>query len=120
VVPISDPSARTFLVRAWLDNAEGRMTPGMSARASLRIGTGREGVVVPRDAIIRYPDGRTIVWVAAGGGEQRRVEERRVRTGIATAEAVEIREGLEVGTEVVVRGNESLRQDQEVRVRVTR
>ena len=120
VVPVSDPSARTFLVRARLDNRDGRMTPGMSAQATLRIGTGREGVVVPRDALIRYPDGRTVVWVAAGEGERRRVEERRVATGLTTAREVEIRDGLAAGAEVVVRGNESLRQDQEVRVSATR
>jgi len=58
VVPVSDPDARTFPARIALPNPEGRMTPGMSGRATLRIGTGRSGVVVPRDALIRYPDGR--------------------------------------------------------------
>ena len=96
------------------------MTPGMSARATVRIGTGREGVVVPRDALIRYPDGRTVVWVATGEGERRRVEERRVSTGLTTGRSIEVREGLEAGTPVVVRGNESLRQDQEVRVSALR
>ena len=120
VVPISDPAARTFLVRARLDNRQGRMTPGMSGRATVRIGTGRQGIVVPRDALIRYPDGRTVVWIATGEGERRRVQERRIRTGLATARSVEVREGLEAGTEVVVRGNESLRQNQEVRVSAAR
>ena len=120
VVPVSDPAARTFLVRARIDNREGRMTPGMSARATLRIGTGRDGVVVPRDAIIRYPDGRTVVWVATGDGERRTVAERRVEAGLSTASDVEIRDGLDAGAEVVVRGNESLREGQEVRVSAPR
>ncbi|MCB1743757.1 MAG: efflux RND transporter periplasmic adaptor subunit [Gammaproteobacteria bacterium] len=116
IVPVSDPTARTFLVRALLDNEDGGLTPGMSARATLRIGVGREGIVVPRDALVRYPDGRTVVWVASGDGTRRRVEERIVRIGITSAEQVEIREGLAAGTAVVVRGNESLRQGQEVQV----
>lgn len=120
IVPVSDPSARTFLVRARLDNRARRMTPGMSVRATVRVGTGRAGLVVPRDAVLRYPDGRTVVWVATGEGEQRRVEERRVITGLATARDVEVREGLDDGLYVVIRGNESLRRNQEVRVRAAR
>ncbi len=116
IVPVSDPDARTFLVRAHLDNSEGRMTPGMSARAVLRIGTGRKGLTVPRDALIRYPDGRTVVWVAPGDSGRRTVEERRVETGLGFDGNVEIIEGLSEGEPVVVRGNEALQQGQEVRI----
>jgi RND family efflux transporter MFP subunit len=115
IVPVSDPRARTFLARVALDNREGRMTPGMSARATLRLGTGRQGVVVPRDALIRYPDGRIAVWLAEGAGDRRTVSERQVQTGLAFGNQIEIRAGLEAGTAVVVRGNESLREGQEVR-----
>ncbi len=116
IVPVSDSDARTFLVRAYLNNEAVRMIPGMSVRAVLRIGTGRAGVVVPRDALIRYPDGRTIIWVALGSGVTRTVQERVVRTGVAFDGKVEIVEGVDEGEAVVVRGNEALQQDQEVRV----
>lgn len=114
VVPVTDPNARTFLVRAHLDNVGLRMTPGMSARGSLRIGTGRDGVVVPRDALIRHPDGRTIVW--ALDGEGRRVHERLVKTGLTFDGKVEIVDGLSAGESVVLRGNESLSEGQTVQV----
>lgn len=116
VVPVSDPSARTFLVRVALDNGEGRMTPGMSARARVRMETNREGVVVPRDALIRYPDGRVSVWVTTGSGSNRTVNERAVQPGISIGDQVEIISGLEVGIPVVVRGNETLQEGQAVRV----
>ncbi|MDH3672996.1 MAG: efflux RND transporter periplasmic adaptor subunit [Gammaproteobacteria bacterium] len=116
IVPVSNPSARTFLARVRLDNATGRMTPGMSARATLRIDTGRTNVVVPRDALIRYPDGRIMVWIARRNSERHTVSEQRVRTGLTFAEQVEIVAGLEAGTAVVVRGNETLREGQQVRI----
>jgi RND family efflux transporter MFP subunit len=116
IVPVSDPTARTFLARIRLPNPEGRMTPGMSARGTLRISTGELGVVVPRDALIRYPDGRTVVWVVSTGGKPRTVHERRVRTGSSFAGLVHVVSGLEPGTPVVVRGNEVLREDQQVRI----
>lgn len=117
IVPVSDPSARTFLARVRLDNAAGSMTPGMSARATLRIDTGRTSVVVPRDALIRYPDGRVTVWVARHNSDTHTVSEQRVQTGLTFAGQVEIVAGLEAGTPVVVRGNENLREGQQVRVR---
>lgn len=119
VVPVSDTSARTFLVRAYLDNAAMRMAPGMSVRAVLRIGTGRTGVVVPRDALTRFPDGRNVVWVATGGGATRTAEERLVETGLSFDGQLEIIKGLDDGEEVVVRGNETLQRGQQVRVSET-
>ncbi len=116
VVPVSDPSARTFLVRAFLDNTPVRMAPGMSVRAILRIGTGRDGIAVPRDALIRYPDGRTIIWVVEDNGGQRTVQERLVKTGLAFDGNVEITNGLSEGEPVVVRGNENLQPGQGVRI----
>jgi RND family efflux transporter MFP subunit len=116
VVPVSDPEARTFLVRAEVSNAEGRLTPGMSVRAVLRIGTNREAEVVPRDALIRYPDGRTIVWVAVVEGDSYVVRERLVKTGLSFDDSVEIVEGLDAGERVVVRGNEALSDGQSVRL----
>lgn len=115
IVPVSDPQARTFLARVALDNSDGRMTPGMAARATLRLHTGAEGVAVPRDALIRYPDGRIAVWVLDDNGAERTVSERQVRTGLAFGDRVEVHSGLEAGTPVVVRGNESLREGQQVR-----
>ena len=116
VVPISDPDARTFLVRAQIDNSLARLTPGMSVRAVIRIGTDRQAEVVPRDALIRYPDGRTVVWVARVDNDRHVVEERQVKTGVTFDGSVEILEGLSEGERVVIRGNEALRQGQQVRV----
>lgn len=116
IVPVSDPDARTFLVRLDLANPEGRLTPGMSGRATLRLDTGREGVTIPQDGLLRHPDGRTVVWIAEGDGAEWTVRERRVRTGLKFDGRVAIREGLEAGTAVVTEGNEALRDGQQVRI----
>lgn len=117
IIPVTDPVSRTFLVRAALDDAELRLAPGMSASALLRLDGGARGIVVPRDAIIRYPDGRVTVWVAVVEDGQTRVRERRVTTGLGFDGYVAITEGLEAGALVVVRGNESLYERQLVILR---
>ena len=118
IVPISDDASRTFRARVDIDNSGGRLIPGMSARATLRIDTGREGVVIPQDGLLRYPDGRTVVWIAEGDGDERTVREQRVRTGLKFGGRIEVASGLSAGTAIVTEGNEALQDGQ--RVRVTR
>ena len=117
-VPQSEPGARTFLMLVRLSDTEVAMIPGMSARARLRLGGNREGVVVPRDALLRHPDGRVTVWVLddEGGDGSARVSERRVVPGSAFDGRVEIVDGLEAGSPVVLLGNEGLAEGQRVRV----
>lgn len=116
VVPVSDPSVRTFLLRIEPDDGETRLSPGMSAHGRIDLDAGRRGLVVPRDAIIRYPDSRVIVWVVDSGEGGLVASERLVETGLAFDDLVEIRSGLEPGTRVVVRGNEALQVGQPVTV----
>lgn len=117
IVPVKDPGARTFLLRVVADSPTSvKVTPGMSARASLRVDTHRSGVVVPRDALLRYPDGRDTVWIVVDEGGDPVVREKRVETGIEFDNLIEIRSGIETGATVVTRGNELLREGQSVTI----
>jgi RND family efflux transporter MFP subunit len=116
VVPVTDPTARTFLVRVVVDDGALDLTPGMSARATLTLDTGRNGVLVPRDALLRFPDGRVTVWVVETVDGSPRVAERQVELGVVSGGRVEIRSGIRPGTRVVVRGNEALQEGQRVRI----
>lgn len=120
IVPVKNPSSRTFLVRALADaETTGDLpyiTPGMSARGKLDIDIGRNGVTVSRDAILRFPDGRVTVWVVDSSGDVPVVLERAVRTGSEFSGLVEITDGLADGDVVVVRGNELLQEGQEVTI----
>jgi len=120
IVPVSDPSARTFLIRVYPQQQGLPLTPGMSAAGILKLRGGERGVVVSRDALLRHPDGRVTVWVLEGTGEAATVSERRVQLGLAFDGRVVIRSGLEAGTPVVVEGNEALRQGQRVAIREAR
>jgi multidrug efflux pump subunit AcrA (membrane-fusion protein) len=90
------------------------MLPGMSVTASLKLATGRRGVAVPRDAIIRFPDGRVVVWVVESGADGPTAREQPVSTGLAFDSMVEIRHGLDAGAVVVTRGNEALQNGQRI------
>jgi RND family efflux transporter MFP subunit len=118
IVPVKDPSARTFLVRILANTTEANgplaITPGMSARGKLNIDVGRSGVAVSRDAILRFPDGRVTAWVVDNQADQIVVREQAVSTGFEFDGVVEIVTGLADGDVVVVRGNETLQEGQAV------
>lgn len=115
-VPVTDPRARTFLVRAQVNEPHPAMFPGVSVTANISLATGRARTAVPRDGVQRYSDGRTVVWVVQNLDGVERADERLVQTGLSFDGLVEIRSGLDAGERVVVVGNESLRDDQIVRV----
>ncbi len=118
IVPVKDPGARTFLVRVVADAEHGLpVTPGMSARAAIRIDTGREAVVVPRDAVLLYPDGRKTVWVVEDEDGKAIVHEKRIQAGLEFDGLVEVQGGLEGGLDIVTRGNEALRDGETVIVK---
>ncbi len=119
IVPVTDPNGRTFLLRVPVENQSAVITPGMSVQASMRVPTGRDGVVVPRDATLRYPDGRVSVWTVDMDADNPVVTEHQVRTGLAFDGLIEIREGLQPGATIVVQGNEALQNGQRVSIHST-
>jgi len=116
MVPVSDPVVRTFTLRVRPVNETIALTPGMSARVTLRLATGERGILIPRDAVIRHPDGRTIVWVIEETEDKTTVAERQVQLGRAFDGRVHVSHGLIAGDRVVSKGNESLRPRQRVRL----
>jgi RND family efflux transporter MFP subunit len=116
VVPVSDASSRTFLIHVKVDTGDARLMPGMSVHGKLNLTTGRQGVVISRDAILRYPDGRVTVWVIEPDSEPPTAVEKRVTTGHSFDGLITIREGIQAGDVIVVRGNESLQEGQQVRI----
>jgi membrane fusion protein, multidrug efflux system len=117
LIPVSDPDARTFTLRVLPTRDDIPITPGMSARVLINLDTGKHDVTVNRDALIRYPDGRITVWVLKDqDGDKASVTERRVQIGLAFDGYVQVLSGVKEGERIVVRGNESLREGQTVRI----
>lgn len=116
-VPQAREDARTYLLRLRLDDPPDTLVPGMSARVSLPLTEGTIAVVVPRDAVLRRADGSASLWTVDRSGDTPVARERRVTLGASRGERVEIREPLDAGTELIVRGNERLTDGQPLDVR---
>ncbi|MDJ0653200.1 MAG: efflux RND transporter periplasmic adaptor subunit [Xanthomonadales bacterium] len=98
VSPILDPKTRTLPVRIEVPNSDGRLRPNMFSRVTIFGGARNDVLSIPREALIR--SGRADRVVVALGDGRFRVHE--VVAGIESGDWVEIREGLDEGTEVVV------------------
>ena len=127
VYPYLDPVARTNTVELRLDNPRDQtdrylLKPGMFGRASLVVGQRDDAVVAPQQALVLDS---LLLAEAAPGQELRRAyvvdadgvaRERRVELGLRDGELYEVREGLEPGEQLVVRGQHQLRDGESVRV----
>lgn len=98
VSPAIDPQTRTAVVYADLSQP-GALRAGMFAEGRLRIGEAKV-TMVPRQSVV-FRDGYPYVFVMGEGGK---VLQRRIETGPAQGEFIEIRGGLKTGERVVARG----------------
>jgi membrane fusion protein (multidrug efflux system) len=105
VSPVVDAQTRTLRVKALLANPDGRLRPGLFARAELGIAQHKDVLLVSEEALLQRADGK-VVFLAVDGGT--RAERRVVEVGAIRGGMVEIRSGLAKGDVVIVRGHSSL------------
>ena len=103
VAPFADPGSRTAVVEAIVDNRARRFLPGQYVTMEFVTGSRNDVLTVPRGAVARLGDRRT-VWIAADGVAQ----PRAVTLGLESADRVEVVSGLSLGDRVVARGHENL------------
>lgn len=108
--PRIDANGRSVELRARLDNASGKLRPGMFVRVRVIVGE-RNGLLVPEEAIV--PQGEEFYVYKVVDGAARRVP---VKIGVRRAAQVEIIEGIAAGDSVVTAGMRLTRDGQPVRV----
>ena len=119
--PVVDPEFRNARVSISVRNPNGRILPGMFARASLSAERFPDRILVPRSAILERDNRRTLVFVFEGEGERGRAKWRYVTPGRSNDTHVEILEDpdtemLAPGEIVLVGGHYTLSHDIPVRL----
>ncbi|MBG7005030.1 efflux RND transporter periplasmic adaptor subunit [Pseudomonas aeruginosa] len=97
---IADRGTGTVRVRAVVDNQDGQLTPGLFAKVRLETGKPREQVLVA-DHSIGTDQGRRYVLVV---GEGDRTQYRPVELGPLVDGLRVVRQGLQPGERIVVKG----------------
>jgi RND family efflux transporter MFP subunit len=106
--PRVDAATRTAKVRVEVPNAARTLRLGMFTQVTFEAADGRTGLVVPRQAVQAVGE-RHVIYVATG--DEGRFEERIVRLGISSNDAVEILDGIQAGERVVTEGSFYLRAE---------
>jgi len=95
--PAIEEANRALQIEAEVPNERGLLRPGAFARAEIVTRTDQPAVLVPASAIVTFAGIEKVITVHDG-----KAVETRVRTGRREGDRVEIVEGLEAGTPVVV------------------
>jgi RND family efflux transporter MFP subunit len=113
VSPVLDPASRTLRIRLrFTGTTDPRIRAGMFATVSLVTSSRTNVPVLPRGAVINTY-GSWIVFTVDGDGIARR---REIRPGLGNEELIEVLEGLELGEQVVIAGQNFLSDGEPVRV----
>ncbi|BDS08849.1 hemolysin secretion protein D [Oceaniferula spumae] len=116
-LPVKDQTSRAFLTRLTLTDPDKLASPGMSGTATIESSTPADSSVkVPRDALVRFPDGTAKVWLVLTEGDTTKAISRTIQTAGSLGQTVTITEGLKGGETIIVKGNEGLSENQPVRV----
>ena len=103
---IVDEETHTITVRAEVANPKQLLKPGMFANVNIILDADDRAPAVPESAVLE--DGhQKFVFVKQGDSFLR----REIETGICDRGYVEVRGGLEVGDQVVIRGNYQLKSE---------
>jgi Cu(I)/Ag(I) efflux system membrane fusion protein len=100
LLPEVDPLTRTLRARLELDNASGRLVPGMFVQMRFENAGRSKSLLLPSDAVIRTGQ-RSVVMLALDEGRFTPVE---VVTGLEANGQIEIVKGLQLGQKVVLSG----------------
>jgi multidrug efflux pump subunit AcrA (membrane-fusion protein) len=110
----ADPTSRTYSVKITVPNPHRALLAGMVSEARIVGPSTVRALTVPGEAIVRDPQGATQVFVYFP--DRGRVYARRVTVGEPLGNELEIREGLAGNEQVVVAGQQNVREGSPVTV----
>ena len=112
IYPQLDLRTRTRLVEATLSDKID-LLPGMFARIEVLLEQVPEALTVATEAVLVNPKGEQVAFVLQG----EKVVRRKIQTGIEEAGRVQIIAGIHPGEQVVIAGNEKIKDGDQVRLR---
>ena len=113
ISPVLNQASRSAKVEIVIDNPDLRLKPGMFAKVKIPVEIRTDAILLPRSAIIEdsIQKTQTVFVVLAGRSNRRQIE-----MGLTEGSHVEITSGLSEGEQVVVAGQHTLKDGEEVTV----
>lgn len=111
--PLVDPLSRSITVRAVLANQSRKLRPGMLMTIKI-VSETRRGLAIPETALLAQGD-QNFVFRVDDEGIARRTP---VEVGLRSKGLVEVRNGLKLGSKIVVDGTVKVRDDAPVKAKI--
>ena len=111
IAPVLDAATRSANIEIEIPNPGGLLKAEMFARVELELGTTREAVLIPREALV-YRGAQAGVYLIKGD----RPEFQPIETGLTQGDKVEVLANLEPGTEIVGQGSAMLSEGDRIRI----
>ncbi len=111
ISPVVDPGSGTFKVTLELESKKRRLRPGMFVNAHIVTATHPRAVLVPKRAVV-YDDGLPHLFVVSDST----VNKVRFEMGFDDTEFVEVLAGVKKGDQIVVVGQNGLKDKAKVRI----
>ena len=102
---------RTMETEVDVDNENLSIAPGMYANTALELGSVRNVVTIPVEALVLNEQKQETVYVL---GENNHIHIRAVQVGLQGSKLAEVTSGLELGDRVLIGGQEKYHDDEEV------
>lgn len=111
ISPSVDTGTRTLLIEAFFDNADERLSPGLSGQATLLLGINDNAMRIPEEAILPTITGYQVYRVVDGHAQL-----VPIQIGTRSEGFVHILSGIAAGDVVVLRGQQTLRDGAPVEI----
>lgn len=111
IAPVLDAATRSANIEIEIPNPGSLLKAEMFARVELDLGTTREAVLIPREALV-YRGTQAGVYLIKGD----RPEFQPIETGLAQGDKVEVLANLAPGTEIVGQGAAMLSEGDRIRI----
>ena len=116
VAPEVDPTSGTFRVTVSLDNPDRRLKPGMFGRVDVRTDIRPNALLTSLEAVVTLRNKSSLFVVTDEVGQGQVAERRSVTVGYVSDGNIEILTGANEGEQVVMTGQDGLRDGARVRV----
>lgn len=126
LVPIIEGKSRTLTAKVLLDNPEGLLFPGMFSRVKIYIVELKEALLVPKTSVLTIGPGINIVPIINPGKNTPEevekgkaigtVELRKIETGYATSDYLQVTQGLSAGELIIIETKGELKEGLKVKV----
>lgn len=100
-----DAQTQNLRVRALVDKADKRLTPGGYCQVNLNLNSKNDAVVIPSSAVVAQIDGKFVIVAHNGNAHF-----TPVVTGVRSEQGIEILQGISVGDTIVTSGITFLRE----------